>query len=131
MTLLSDIAKYQEMANDADLPLPIQQSARQVLAKLRPETSIEVLKTAATMRRYAASDDPKVRLMGVSWLAKHGLSSTSPAVAAPTAGKTQAIAERLIKVAERGRREGWTKAKREEEIFKILDADFPKSRRTR
>ncbi|MHB8613547.1 MAG: hypothetical protein ACYDAL_14130 [Candidatus Dormibacteraceae bacterium] len=126
MTRTKEIAQYERLAKSDDISLA--QSARRMLDKLRAVPTLDALKTAAAMRRYADSADPSLRLAGLSWLAKRHLATTAPIVAAPSE-KAVKTTDRLIRLADRARREGWTKSKRDAEITKVLDAEFPKPRR--
>jgi len=137
------IAQYEELTKSTD-PETVA-SARRVLAKLRKPITLETLKTVAAMRQLAATRDPSVSGPATAWLLKNGYSTTevppAPSTTATKSAKTEngysttaprpslKIAERIIAIVQKASREGWPKSRREAEIFKVLDTEFPQARR--
>lgn len=77
---------------------------------------------AAKMRQFAAGDDPVLKASAHRWLASRGLPvREKPTLSSPKAARVTA---RLIDLVQKANRQGWTKARRQAEIRRIVDREF-------
>ena len=119
---MTDRASLSDLASSQNPEL--RASAARLLAKQRVKVTIDDLQKAGRLREmvFDGTMPADVRSSAARWLSARGLSLRDPAPSA----KSAALAERIVDVAKRARRESWTKDRIAAEVRKAIDRAIPK-----